>query len=428
MMARIRKAVIGISLFALLVLAAFTFYNQPPVRERLEWRVEALQARIKYAISPPQEVIFIPREQNVELPPPSVNVIAPQVSPTQTENVIASTDEPEPTVTPTITPTPVPAHIQLAGVRHEYQTWNNCGPATLSMALSYWGWEGDQREVAAYTKPNPRDKNVSPDELAAFVLEQTEFEVAVRVGGIIQLLKELLAAGFPVMVEKGIEQEDGWLGHYVLVTGYDDGNRIFTLMDSLRGPDQVLDYDVMESQWHAFNYTYLVIYPPDREVQVVDLLGIQTDVVTNYQSATQRAWEQLSILSGRDLYFAWFNYGTNLVALQDYERAAAAYDQAFALYPTLPLQERPWRMLWYQFGPYLAYYYTERYQDVIDLATTTLNAMSEPVLEESYFWRAMARKALGDREAAFKDFRTSLSHNPVFQPSLDQLDQLEAGE
>lgn len=110
--------------------------------------------------------------------------------------------------------------------------------------------------------------------------------------------------------------------------------------------------------------------------------------------------------------------------LQDYTGAAQAYDEAFLLYPSLPENGRPWRMMWYQTGPYWAYYYTGRYQDVIDLATNTLEAMSQPFLEESYYWRALARLALGDSKGAIKDLRSSLEYHPGFEPALAQLEQL----
>lgn len=106
------------------------------------------------------------------------------------------------------------------------------------------------------------------------------------------------------------------------------------------------------------------------------------------------------LLSGRDLFFAWFNRSPSLVALQDYAGAAASYDQAFGLYLRILENERPWWMLWYQTGPYWAYYYSGRYQAVIDLATKTLDYMSEPILEESYYWRALAQEARGDDPAA----------------------------
>ena len=81
-------------------------------------------------------------------------------------------------------------------------------------------------------------------------------------------------------------------------------------------------------------------------------------------------------------------------------------------------------MLWYQTGPYQAYYHTRRYEDVIELATKTLDTMSEPVLEETYYWRALAREALQDRTGAIKDLRASLKYHPGFELALLELKQL----
>jgi len=85
-------------------------------------------------------------------------------------------------------------------------------------------------------------------------------------------------------------------------------------------------------------------------------------------------------------------------------------------------------MIWYQTGPYWAYFYTSRYYDVLNLATTTLEAMSEPVLEESYYWRGLARQALGDQTGAFNDLQRSLELHPGFGPSLFQLEIIEANQ
>lgn len=405
-------------------LLAFPLYSLPPVQDRLAWRIDALRARVNYAVSPPEEVVFVPSE-STRAPAAPITTLptgTPTLTPTATPEKQEET--PQPSQTPTPTATPIPSEVNIPGVRHEFQTWNNCGPATLAMALTFWGWEGDQRPIAAFTKPNPRDKNVMPEEMAAFVKEQTGLNVVIRVGGEIQTLKELLAAGFPVIVEKGIEDNDGWLGHYVLISGYNDVTQTFIYQDSLKGADRSIGYDVLEGQWRAFNYTYLVVFPADLEDRLLGLLGEDADQESNYRSAYQKASQEIAALEGRDLYFAWFNRGTNLVRLQDYNGAAAAYDQAFALYPEIPVKERPWRMMWYQTGPYWAYYYTARYKDVIDLATATLDAMSEPVLEESYYWRALAREALGDIDGAIQDLRTSLVHHTGFGPSVFQLERL----
>ena len=83
-------------------------------------------------------------------------------------------------------------------------------------------------------------------------------------------------------------------------------------------------------------------------------------------------------------------------------------------------------MLWYQTGPYWAYFYSSRYQDVIDLATKTLDNMSEPILEESYYWRGLAREAVGDVNGAIDDLQASLKYHPGFEPSISKLQQLGA--
>ncbi|MEW6206635.1 MAG: tetratricopeptide repeat protein [Chloroflexota bacterium] len=391
-------------------------YSIPAVREKVAWRVNEAMAQIKYAISPPEKVLFVPKEGiSIESPhlPATGTVPAPQPLPATTPTLVAS-------------PTPLPEKITLDGAQHEYQTWNNCGPATLAMALTYWGWDGDQRPIAAFTKPNSRDKNVMPDELSNYVLEETGLEVVYRTGGDIELIKRLLAAELPVIIEKGFEGRDfdGWMGHYVLVTGYDQIEGRFIVQDSYYGPDRSIQYEDLESNWRAFNFTYLVIYPIERQKDVIVILGSHFDVEYNNRNSAERATEEVIQLAGRDQFFAWFNLGSSLVQLRDYAGAAVAYDKAFAMYPDIPEQERPWRMMWYQTGPYSAYFYTGRYQDVMELATTTLKAMSEPVLEESYYWRAHSLEALGDYDGARTDLRTALKYHPGFEPALTRLDQL----
>jgi tetratricopeptide (TPR) repeat protein len=296
------------------------------------------------------------------------------------------------------------------------------------MALSYWGWDGDQGDTAPILKPNPRDKNVMAYEMAAFVEEHTGFNVTVRIGGDLDLLRRLIAAGFPVLIEKGFEGPgfDGWMGHYELLTGYDDTRQRFTAQDSYILPDLPVPYDQVESYWRHFNFTFLVIYPPEDEARVLNLLGPLADETTAQQIAAQRASDEIFSLTGRDVFFAWYNRGSSLVALQDYAGAAAAYDMAFQVYAELDSEIRPWRMLWYQTGPYFAYFYSGRYLDVMGLATNTLSAMEEPVLEESYYWRALAHEANGDRDAAIDDLRTSLTYHEAFGPSVAALERLGA--
>jgi hypothetical protein len=422
-MKRIRSPRLYLILLVAMLAGILTAYRLPSFQERVDWRINDLVGRVKYFISPPEKVVFIPQEKAV-LPSQTALSRSPTLSSIPTSTIAATR---APFSVPTQTATPIPDRVTLTGFRHEYQTWNNCGPATLGMALSFWDWEGDQQPIAAFTKPNSRDKNVTPYELVEYVEEETEFDIISRVGGNIELLKRFLASGMPVIIEKGFEgpKLEGWMGHYVLVTGYSDAEERFTVPDSFYGPDQGMSYADLDSYWRAFNFAFLV-YPADRKDDVENLLGPLVDEEYSYQSAAKTASNEIYLLTGRDQFFAWFNRGTNLMRLQDYAGAAQAYDQAFLLYPSLPEKARPWRMMWYQTGPYWAYYYMGRYQDVINLATKALDAMSQPVLEESYYWRALARLALGDNKGAIKDLRSSLEYHPGFEPSITQLQELES--
>ena len=87
----------------------------------------------------------------------------------------------------------------------------------------------------------------------------------------------------------------------------------------------------------------------------------------------------------------------------------------------------PWRNLWYQTGPYWAYFYTGRTYDVINLATTTIEAASEPAIEESWYWRGLAKEALGDVLGAIKDLEKAVELNENFDAAQYHLNRLRGG-
>jgi tetratricopeptide (TPR) repeat protein len=429
------KRLIGLSIagFVLLCLASLVLYNIPPIHERLSPRLASLRVQAWRALNPPEEVVFVPQEQVEAIVQATLGALTPSSMPdsAETPTGTAAPTEPGPTVTPspsptaTPPPTAIPGQVSLSGIRHEYQGFNNCGPANLSMALSYWSWVGDQRDTAAFLRPGEYDKNVNPSEMQAFIQEQTDLEVMLRVGGDLETIKRLLAAGFPVIIEKGYDPpHDDWMGHYQTFNAYDDESGQFTAQDSLIMPDFPVPYELVEDRWRDFNHVYLVIYPQEREAEILSILGPQADQTYNYEHAAQLAREEIEALSGRDQYFAWFNLGSNLVAQEDYAGAAAAFDSAFAVYPTIPAEERPWRVMWYRDDPYEAYYHTGRYQDIIELANTTFYALGEYTLEESFYWRGMANQALGKMNEAVFDLKKAVELNPRFAPAREELARL----
>jgi tetratricopeptide (TPR) repeat protein len=252
------------------------------------------------------------------------------------------------------------------------------------------------------------------------------------------VLKRLVSGGFPVIAEKGYYEYDytgklGWLGHYQFVTGYDDSQDVLIVQDTYipEGENHEFPYDDFIEGWRSFNYVFLVVFPQEQQAEVLSLLGPYADADWAIRRALETAEREAETLEGVDQYFAYFNIGTSHVLLQEYGDAMYAYDYAFGtLYPALADDEsmRPYRMMWYQTWPYWAYFYTGRYQDVINLANTTLlETISEPVLEESFYWRGLAKEALGDSQGAIDDMRQAIQINENFTPAWQQLQRMTAG-
>jgi hypothetical protein len=443
---RARSLIIPILILVGACLLAVAIYSLPPVNARLAWRVDALRAEIKYRLNPPEEAVFVP-QQVVDAPLPPTEAPSPTPLPaTPTSTDPAAT--PEPSATPTPTTTPLPQAVALEGVVYvdQHGRWNYCGPANLTMALKFWGWQGSRDDVAAVVKPGINDpnldfiqrgkldKNVMPYELANFVTDHTDYRIVSRFGGDIELVKRLIAGGFPVLVEKGYYEADytgkiAWMGHYLFTTGYDEDTGEFIVQDAYLKPgkDMRVDYQTYINGWRGFDYLFMVVYPPEREAEVFELLGPYSDPEWANQRALQIAEQETQTQTGNDEFFAWFNKGTSHVNLLQYNEAAQAYDKAFTIYSQLANDDtqRPYRIMWYQTGPYWAYFYTGRYQDTINLANTTLNdTISEPTLEESIYWRGQAYLALGQTADAIADFQETVRLNPNFAPGLNMLSQL----
>ena len=161
------------------------------------------------------------------------------------------------------------------------KTPTTADPATLALYLRYYGWEGDQHDIADMLKPYREDRNVNVEELHYYAQNRAGWLNSLyRVGGDLETIKKLLAAGIPVMIEESFQLEtrywpndDQWAAHYNLVTGYDDATQTFTTQDSYIGPDQKIPYEKLNEYWRSFNRVYILLYPPDKEETVKAILG-----------------------------------------------------------------------------------------------------------------------------------------------------------
>jgi tetratricopeptide (TPR) repeat protein len=382
----------------------FLVYQIPPVKDRLEWRLDAASGIVRGWLLP-GDTLPTPFAQ-LDGTRPVVPTHQPTTSP-----------RPATPAPPTPSPTPRPESVALAAPEWEKQDWNNCGPATLALGLRTFGWQGDQFDISDLLKPDRGDKNVNIEELVYYVRTRAGWlQADFRVGGSLDVLKDFLAAGYPVIVEKGFELDPtdgggGWAGHYLLLTGYDDARGLFLTQDSNKGPDREVPYAELDDGWQAFNRVFLFLYSPADQARIDSLLGEDAEIDRNRQRALDTAQSELDA-DPEDAY-AWFNLGTNLVYFERYGEAAQAFDTALDL-------GLPWRFTRYQFGPYIAYFNQGRFQDLIDLADYTLFRTEKA--EESYLWRGWARYRLGELYPAIEDFREALRLNPYYLDAQYALD------
>jgi tetratricopeptide (TPR) repeat protein len=418
-MAKSRVVLLLIVLFALVTGGALL--AGPPL-------IRALPGRYAYYLPEAlQELRHNPHPDTLPTPEitPTPQLPSPSPAPTWTPTV-PPTSLPTDTPVPSPTPSPtLPPAFTLTGLRHEHQGWNNCGPTTLAMALSYWGRGETQYDTAPVLKPDPEDKNVSPWEMETYV-RGLGLGALVRVGGTLEQLKTLVRAGFPVIVETWyVRDARDQLGHYRLLVGYDDGTQEFLTYDSLHGPDEIIGYQELDELWRVFNRIYLVVYAPEEWESLAMIVGPNLDDAVMYEQALETARAEAAILPETCVAYAdcvdwvtfsWFSAGSSLTSLGQHAEAAAAYDQARQL-------GLHYRMLWYQFGPYESYYTIGRYDDVIALADATLATTSN--LEESYYWRGMARSAQGDVDGARADLRAALHYHENWPPAVIALAEID---
>ncbi len=315
----------------------------------------------------------------------------------------------------------LPAAFRMNALGTEYQGWNNCGPATLTNALVHFGYEDDQLRAANWLKPDGEDKNVSPWQMAEFVntqIPELPVYALVRNGGSLHTLKMLMVNDFPVLIEKGYEPTGfDWMGHYLLLSGYDEQLQEFNSMDSFKGPNTRYSYQNINEYWQHFNYTYFVLYTANREAELMSLLGADADEWQNAINSLEVARAE-AVAEPTDAH-AWFNMGSNFVKLGMYDAAAQAYDQAISL-------GLPWRMMWYQFGPYEAFFRTGRFDDMIAIVRQNQNDGGGHFVEETWYYLGMAREGRGEFDKALQNYDSALSLNPNFSPARTAKERLAA--
>lgn len=321
-------------------------------------------------------------------------------------------------ISPSLTPFPLPDKYYMTQGNFAGQTFNNCGPASLSITLSILGKNVSQSQLASTMRPfnNPQggvdDKSIFAHEFVSEAKRQG-FESLQRPNGTTQMIKQFVSKDIPVVVRTWLNDAED-IGHFRVVTGFDSLNATFTYQDSYYGPNQVQSEKEFNVLWQPFNYGYIIVYPKNKQEIVEQIIGENMDEKTAYKNALKKSEEELKVNSNNP--FAYYNLATAHYYLENYDKTIEYFENSLSGIPP--------RMLWYQPEPIYAYQKLKQYDTALSLADGILNN-GNLAYSELYQIKGEIYLEQGDTDAAREMFEKAVYYNSSFQSAKDALANLQ---
>jgi len=366
---------------------------------------------------------------------------APAPAPTLSAGLPAPTQAPPASPTPDPTPTLSAGPVQRTNQGEVYLKGicslnldsaldfypNFDGPDSLTAVLNYWNTPTDPAALRSELQPAP-DGEVSLLELRNYADAQG-LKSVFGLAGDTRLLRRLVDAGYPVIVEVGQWTEVGWRSRVLVVCGYQSyaQNFITAQPEPAQGWRPVIAFDQLKFQWDDLNGPYLVVYDPQAagtQQKLKQALGQAANARASFELARDQAAQVIATTANSQRrFFAEFNYATALYYLYNFDEAALAYDRAFESLALLPDDTRPDHILWFQTQPYQAYYASGQFERIVELANQVIEAAGGPAPENSFYWRGSAYARLGRYDEWLADLQSALQANPNYLPAQEDLDR-----
>ena len=315
-------------------------------------------------------------------------------------------------------PTPIPAAKTLVSDYHVYQTFNNCGPASLSMTLSYFGINVSQKVLGGQLRPyqNPQgdndDKAVTLQEIG-IKAEEYGLLYYLRPMGTPELIKQFIFNDIPVIALTWLKEGE-YIGHFRIIKGYDDNLGVFIQDDSYQGKNLEYSYGDFNRLWSAFNYQYIVLVEPAQKEIAEKILGENLDEKVAWESAKEESESKLE--PSPESIYDRFNLSVANYYLENYEGAVETYESVSG--------RLPFRMLWYQIEPILSYEKLGDDERVLEITGNVLNNENR-AFSELYQIRGRIFMKQGDLDAAREEFEKALYYNENYVLSDEELALLD---
>ncbi len=300
---------------------------------------------------------------------------------------------------------------------HVFQSFNNCGPASLSMALRFYGIEKSQTELGQALRPyqiaggDNDDKSVTLEELAKEA-EKYGFIPYHRPNGDIEKVKLFITYDMPVITRTWLKPDDD-IGHYRVIKGYDETTGEFIQDDSLQNKNLRYTYAEFNQIWEKFNYEYLVLVPSDKKEIADMILGVEKDAKIAWQNAVENAKKELQ--SNPNNTTTRFNLSVAYSNTGEYQKSVQEYE--------LVENQLSFRTLWYQIEPIEAYYELGNYDKVFEITDKILNNQNR-AFSELYVIRGNIYKQKGQTDLARSEYQKAVFYNSNLEKAQNALNSL----
>ncbi len=331
---------------------------------------------------------------------------------------------PNSTTTPTLSPLPTPLNLipvpQSKIIVNNYyakQTFNNCGPASLSMALSYYGINISQHEIGNTLRPYQHptgdndDKSVTLDEMSREA-EKYALLTYHKPNGDIELIKKLITYDIPVLTRTWLHIDED-IGHYRVVKGFDEKTQTIVQDDSYEGANLSFSYNDFNAMWEKFDYEYLVLVAKEKQAIAEAIIGENMNDSIAWQKAVKRNQEKLQ--QNPSNIYSRFNLSVAYYYLKEYQKSVEEFEKVESLLP--------FRTLWYQIEPILAYYELGNYDRVFSITDRILNNHNRS-FSELYILRGKIYQQQGDLSNARSEFEKAVFYNKNSKQAQDALNSL----
>jgi hypothetical protein len=258
---------------------------------------------------------------------PAVDVAASVSS--QVTPPALSAVEPAPVAMAVPLPKAAGASAAIDGMKHVWQSLNNCGPASVVMALSTFGIDVSQEEARVPLRGSSVFSGMGPQRVDGWVSANYGLRSVWRNNGTNDLVRRLVANGFAPMVTQWMQDPSvSRIAHWRDVRGYNDSASAFYVNDPMLGNMVSLSYQWFQNNWQSFSYRYMVIYEPKDEALLKTIIGddwIDAKMRKNfYERARADAYSH-------DTSSSWLAYGEAAYGYGMFREAVSAFERGMAL-------------------------------------------------------------------------------------------------